>query len=149
CLWPSAAKVVVLTWVSPSGSSRFRNKKPSCSHITTHFGAIRTANNSYPDNRFSAYQPPAYRRHRSKEARTIHRGGNDAMNVAREAAANSLAAGNPAVESSSPPFRFYDNRQKYLSFVSTCNEKAAIARRVAQELAHIRPSPPALRIFDA
>jgi hypothetical protein len=49
----------------------------------------------------------------------------------------------------SPPFRFYDNRQKYLSFVSTCNEKAAIARRVAQELAHIRPSPPALRIFDA
>ncbi len=33
--------------------------------------------------------------------------------------------------------------------MSTCNEKAAIARRVAQELAHIRPSPPALRIFDA
>jgi len=71
------------------------------------------------------------------------------MNVARDAAANALAAGTPAVESSSPPFRFYDNRQKYLSFVSTCNEKAAIARRVAQELAHIRPSPPALRIFDA
>ena len=22
------------------------------------------------------------------------------------------------------PFRFYDNRQKYLAFVNTCNEKA-------------------------
>jgi hypothetical protein len=49
----------------------------------------------------------------------------------------------------STPFRFYDNRQKYLSFVNTCNEKSAIARRVAQELVHIRPQPPALRIFDA
>ena len=72
------------------------------------------------------------------------------MNVAREAAANALTAGTPAADPSvSPPFRFYDNRQKYLSFVSTCNEKAAIARRVAQELVHIRPQPPALRIFDA
>jgi hypothetical protein len=70
------------------------------------------------------------------------------MNVARDAAANALAD-NTAVDSLSPPFRFYDNRQKYLSFVSTCNEKAAIARRVAQELVHIRPQPPALRIFDA
>lgn len=48
-----------------------------------------------------------------------------------------------------PPFRFYDNRQKYLAFVNTCNEKLAIARRVTQELAQIRPQPPALRIFDA
>jgi hypothetical protein len=49
----------------------------------------------------------------------------------------------------SPPFRFYDNRQKYLAFVNTCNEKVAITRRVAQDLIHIRPQPPALRIFDA
>ena len=49
----------------------------------------------------------------------------------------------------SPPFRFYDNRQKYLAFVNTCNEKSAIARRAADELQHVRPSPPALRIFDA
>lgn len=48
-----------------------------------------------------------------------------------------------------PPFRFYDNRQKYLAFVNTCNEKSAIARRVIQELAHLKPKPPALRIFDA
>ena len=26
------------------------------------------------------------------------------------------------------PFRFYDNRQKYLAFVNTCNEKAVVAR---------------------
>jgi hypothetical protein len=49
----------------------------------------------------------------------------------------------------SPPFRFYDNRQKYLAFVNTCNEKSAIARRASDELRHVRPSPPALRIFDA
>lgn len=52
----------------------------------------------------------------------------------------------PAV---SPPFRFYDNRQKYLAFVTTCNEKAAIARRAAHEVALLRPTPPAVRIFDA
>jgi hypothetical protein len=50
---------------------------------------------------------------------------------------------------SSTPFRFYDNRQKYLAFVNTCNEKSAIARRVSQELIHLRPQPPALRLFDA
>ncbi len=47
------------------------------------------------------------------------------------------------------PFRFYDNRQKYLAFVNTCNEKSAVAQRAAQELRHIRATPPAVRIFDA
>jgi len=47
------------------------------------------------------------------------------------------------------PFRFYDNRQKYLAFVNTCNEKTWIARRAAHELELIEPSPPALRLFDA
>jgi len=47
------------------------------------------------------------------------------------------------------PFRFYDNRQKYLAFVNTCNEKASIARRAARELQLVHPSPPALRLFDA
>ncbi len=46
-------------------------------------------------------------------------------------------------------FRFFDNRQKYLLFVNTCGEKAVIAQRVGMELAHIHPSPPAVRIFDA
>ncbi len=49
----------------------------------------------------------------------------------------------------STPFRFYDNRQKYLAFVNTCNEKAVIAARAARELSHTHPYPPALRIFDA
>jgi len=46
-------------------------------------------------------------------------------------------------------FRFFDNRQKYLLFVSTCSEKAVVASRVAMELANIHPRPPAVRIFDA
>jgi hypothetical protein len=49
----------------------------------------------------------------------------------------------------SPPFRFYDNRQKYLAFVSTCNEKSAVARRAGRELATLHPTPPAFRVFDA
>jgi len=47
------------------------------------------------------------------------------------------------------PFRFFDNRQKYLAFVNTCNEKWKVAERAAKELTHLRPDPPALRIFDA
>jgi hypothetical protein len=47
------------------------------------------------------------------------------------------------------PFRFYDNRQKYLAFVNTCNEKAVVAARAARELVQVRPNPPALQIFDA
>jgi len=46
-------------------------------------------------------------------------------------------------------FRFYDNRQKYLMFVNTCNEKWVVAERVGMELSHIHPTPPALRVFDA
>ena len=48
-----------------------------------------------------------------------------------------------------PGFRFFDNRQKYLLFVSTCSEKTEIANRVSLELATLQPSPPALRLFDA
>ena len=46
-------------------------------------------------------------------------------------------------------FRFYDNRQKYLLFVTTCGEKWVIAQRVGMELANIHPRPPSLRLFDA
>jgi hypothetical protein len=55
------------------------------------------------------------------------------------------ATGQPQSE----PFRFYDNRQKYLAFVNTCNEKAVVGHRASQELAQLLPRPPALRIFDA
>ena len=59
--------------------------------------------------------------------------------------------GNVRIESmtTSTPFRFYDNRQKYLAFINTCNEKQVIAGRAAAEILHVRPRPPALRIFDA
>src|SRR6202161_2833920 len=46
-------------------------------------------------------------------------------------------------------FRFFDNRQKYLLFVNTCSEKWEVAHRVSEELAHIHPRPPAVRLFDA
>jgi hypothetical protein len=46
-------------------------------------------------------------------------------------------------------FRFYDNRQKYLLFVHTCNEKWVTAERIAAELEQVRPRAPALRVFDA
>ena len=46
-------------------------------------------------------------------------------------------------------FRFFDNRQKYLLFVNTCGEKEKIAARAGEELAQVRPTPPALRVFDA
>src|SRR5262249_18677230 len=46
-------------------------------------------------------------------------------------------------------FRFYDNRQKYLLFVTTCGEKWVIAQRIGPELANWPPRPPALRVFDA
>ena len=58
----------------------------------------------------------------------------------------------PASQPRSAPhegFRFFDNRQKYLLFVSTCGEKTEVARRVTQELANISPRPPAVRVFDA
>jgi hypothetical protein len=45
-------------------------------------------------------------------------------------------------------FRFYDNRQKYLMFVSTTSEKQVIADRALEELARTNPRPPAIRIFD-
>jgi hypothetical protein len=47
------------------------------------------------------------------------------------------------------PFRFFDNREKYLLFVMTTSEKAEVAARIGREIAHIAPRPPALRLFDA
>jgi hypothetical protein len=46
-------------------------------------------------------------------------------------------------------FRFYDNRQKYLLFVSTCTEKQVVAQRIGMELDSVTPRPPGLRVFDA
>jgi len=54
-----------------------------------------------------------------------------------------------AGDSMDRPFRFYDNRQKYLAFVNTTNEKWKVAERAARELSLLKPRPPALRVFDA
>lgn len=61
-------------------------------------------------------------------------------------AANGVA---PVVEAAPPGFRFFDNRQKYLLFVSTCSEKTEVANRISLEISNLQPSPPALRLFDA
>ncbi|HYM04300.1 MAG TPA: hypothetical protein VET85_15205 [Stellaceae bacterium] len=69
-----------------------------------------------------------------------------------DAASNGIDATPPAsggITSADKNFRFYDNRQKYLLFVTTCGEKWVVAQRVAMELANIHPRPPALRVFDA
>ena len=66
--------------------------------------------------------------------------------------ASTAAKRKPASGGSAPgdqPFRFYDNRQKYLAFVNTTNEKWKVAERASRELAHLKPTPPALRLFDA
>ena len=47
------------------------------------------------------------------------------------------------------PFRFFDNREKYLLFVTTTSEKPVTAERIGHELDFLKPSPPALRLFDA
>jgi len=46
------------------------------------------------------------------------------------AAANAIAP---------PGFRFFDNRQKYLLFVSTCSEKTEVGQRISLELGCSRP----------
>src|SRR5215472_1502143 len=55
-----------------------------------------------------------------------------------------VAAIRPQLADTAHNFRFYDNRQKYLLFVTTCSEKWVIARRVSLELANIHPRPPAV-----
>ena len=69
--------------------------------------------------------------------------------AARVNAPNKAIVAASGVTAQPVPFRFYDNRQKYLAFVNTCNEKSAVARRAALELTHIHPTPPAIRLFDA
>ena len=53
------------------------------------------------------------------------------------------------MKSEDQPFRFFDNREKYLLFVTTTSEKAITAEHVGREFDWIKPKPPALKIFDA
>jgi len=79
---------------------------------------------------------------------TSHRPGAPALNGTALAPKPGNGAA-PAAAVAPPGFRFFDNRQKYLLFVSTCSEKTEIANRVSLELTSLQPAPPALRIFDA
>ena len=45
--------------------------------------------------------------------------------------------------------KFFDNRQRYLLFVTTTNEKAVISEKLSHLINEIAPAKPALRIFDA
>jgi len=45
--------------------------------------------------------------------------------------------------------RFFDSRERYRMFVSTCTEKLEVARRVGRELEVIEPGVRSLNIFDA
>jgi hypothetical protein len=67
----------------------------------------------------------------------------------KPSAAKAVNGAAVAADIAPPGFRFFDNRQKYLLFVSTCSEKTEIANRVSLELGNLQPSPPALRLFDA
>ena len=60
-----------------------------------------------------------------------------------------MSADNGQTSTKDRPLRFYDNRQKYLAVVNTCNEKWQVSKRTTQELEHLRPRPPAVRVFDA
>lgn len=60
-----------------------------------------------------------------------------------------MKSSTPTAQGSDQPFRFFDNREKYLLFVTTTSEKAVVAERVGQELERLRPTPPAIRLFDA
>ncbi len=73
------------------------------------------------------------------------------LNGGQSAGQTPAQSSEPTPESvnSKRAFRFYDNRQKYLTFVNTCSEKWVVAERVGMELAQLHPRPPALRIFDA
>ena len=93
--------------------------------------------------------------HRSIETRGLVRLRSSVGSLAGSTTAapvhNAAETGQPADSKAEAKnnFRFYDNRQKYLLFVSTCSEKWVVAQRVGMELANIHPRPPAVRVFDA
>jgi len=54
-----------------------------------------------------------------------------------------------AEQSEKKNIRFFDSRERYRMFVSTCTEKLEVARRVGRELDVIQPGTGSLNIFDA
>jgi SAM-dependent methyltransferase len=89
---------------------------------------------------------PANAAGRRGKAKAVASGSGPVMVSAKT---NSDAPAKPQGGEAEKNFRFYDNRQKYLSFVNTCSEKWVVAQRVGLELDSMHPRPPAVRIFDA
>src|SRR5512142_1654028 len=80
---------------------------------------------------------------------TEHRAAPPSARTRPTAAVKPVNGGIAATDVAPPGFRFFDNRQKYLLFVSTCSEKTEIANRISLEISNLQPAPPALRLFDA
>ena len=53
------------------------------------------------------------------------------------------------MKSEDQPFSFFNNREKYLLFVTTISEKAITAEHVGREYDCIKPKTLALKIFEA
>lgn len=45
--------------------------------------------------------------------------------------------------------RFFDTRAAYMMFVTATDEKPVVAERIGEELVHLTPRQPALKVFDA
>lgn len=69
--------------------------------------------------------------------------------VTKKATSTSVTTSKKKTATKKTAFRFYDNRQNYLSFINTTNEKYAIAKRAGREFQYLHPHPPALRVYDA
>src|SRR6185436_11040486 len=78
---------------------------------------------------FIGGQPPAAALNGSVEIESNNKGTIMSANVKRKASSKAPAAANGAADR---PFRFYDNRQKYLAFVNTTNEKWKVAERATR-----------------
>ncbi|HEX9470164.1 MAG TPA: hypothetical protein VF957_11530, partial [Bradyrhizobium sp.] len=62
---------------------------------------------------------------------TEHRAASASVQGAPAAAVKPVNGAVAMADVAPPGFRFFDNRQKYLLFVSTCSEKTEIANRVS------------------
>jgi hypothetical protein len=74
------------------------------------------------------------------------------MNRSGDCSGDGTAAAAPAggtAPAAVKAFRFFDNREKYLMFVTTCSEKEQVAAVIGRRMDDLEPSGSALRVFDA
>jgi hypothetical protein len=74
------------------------------------------------------------------------------MNRSGDCSGDGTAAAAPAggtAPAAVKAFRFFDNREKYLMFVTTCSEKEQVAAVIGRRMDDLEPSGSALRGFDA